>query len=71
MGLMEAARWAVGGVYALTGIVAIIAGVTGTANHLYLGMGIFWLLGAACWPLGILRHRRRQRRGAIKTEKWA
>jgi hypothetical protein len=64
--LVETARWVVGAIYALVGILWIITGVVGTVNYVYLGTGIVWLLGGACWPLGILRHRRRQRPGAIK-----
>ncbi len=66
MRLMEAARWVVGALYALLGILWIVAGVAGTANYVYLGIGIVWLLGGACWPLGILRHRRRQQPDVIK-----
>ena len=63
---METARWVVGAIYALVGILWIIAGVAGAANYMYLGIGIVWLLGGACWPLGILRHRRRHPPGTIK-----
>ena len=50
---METAKWVVGAVYALVGILWIISGVAGTANYVYLGIGLVWLLGGACWPLGI------------------
>jgi Flp pilus assembly protein TadB len=59
------ARWVVGVLYALVGILWIIRAVIGTLNYLYLGFGIVWLLGSVCWPLGIHRHRR-QRSAAIK-----
>ena len=63
---MESARWVVGALYALLGIFWILAGVAGTGNYVYLGIGIVWLLGSACWPLGILRHRRRHQPDASK-----
>jgi len=58
----------VGAVYALAGILWIVTSVVGTVNYVYLGFGIVWLLGGACWPLGTLRHRRRQRSAAINDQ---
>lgn len=68
MGLVEKARWAVGGLFALTGILWITYSVIGTVNYVFLSFGIIWLFGSVCWPLGILTQRRRQRAAASKGQ---
>jgi hypothetical protein len=69
MGLVETARWVVGAIYALAGILWIISSVVGTVNYVYLVIGIVWLLSSALWPLGILTHRHRQQSAAIKDRR--
>jgi drug/metabolite transporter (DMT)-like permease len=68
VGRVNTARWAVGALFALVGILWIVTNVIGTVNYAFLTIGIVWLLGSVGWPLGILTQRRCEQVAAIKDQ---